>query len=723
MKNIFISLLLLNILIINTFSQINAENVINGVNYINNNVNGKKIIHKGVNNNPRMHRIREGDVHRLKILQQQQNIREPDNPTFNLKEEEVTIEYRNYTNKRPNIIVILADDLGYGDTSVKPFVGMGIYTPNLERMAARGTIMTNFHTAAATCTPTRASILTGLYPWRIGIKAVFEYGLKGKSNRDDYLPQLPTVATVFRDDNYFTGHSGKWHIGGMRNDDLEMRLLPANIEGQNGGKRCPHPGPNQQGFEEYVSVLDGPGSKRQNELQVSNRLHSHGCSILLRDDIDISKDKNSKNHETLSDCETRHAIRMMTKSVDENKPFYIHLWFHAPHGPWEKMSGYDNIYPLDPNANNIEKLPHCQQNKTTRFCYNYKPNQGNSIDQARQKKIMDRGASMSDKYKTMVTSMDKSIGTLMNAIRRLNILQNTLIVFISDNGPEDLAGTTAGLKGNKRFLYEGGIRVPSIWQWVGTIPAGKKIDTLGVTTDLFPTFLDVADIKKPKTVSLDGMSLLSALKGEGDNELLTNRVILWHGDYEGPRATAALLYEYKVLFNNTDYPRELYDLKLDKYERNNLLLPFENDTLSEILDFKRNIQEFNKNNFVNNDFNRSDSNIHQFIVSHTYKTMKDFAEFGDEAYQIYLSNNQHRNYTHTPLSDNRRIRANPYKYHTAAQADVMRKNLFSSNCSLPCTCEIPKSNILSLSFNNIQESRKYLNPNGFLDGRIILDLK
>lgn len=122
------------------------------------------------------------------------------------------------TKQKPvNILLMLADDLGYADTSVHPFVGSGIRTPELERMAARGMIMTNFHTAAATCTPTRASILTGMYPWRMGIKAVYEYGEKNKegedkkrSNRDDFLPQLPTVAMAFKNYNYSTGHSGKW---------------------------------------------------------------------------------------------------------------------------------------------------------------------------------------------------------------------------------------------------------------------------------------------------------------------------------------------------------------------------------------------------------------------------------------------------------------------------------------------------------------------------------
>ena len=131
--------------------------------------------------------------------------------------------------KPTNVLLILADDLGYGDTSVFPFVGNGIKTPNLEAMAARGMVMTNFHTPATVCTPTRASILTGMYPWRVGIKAVYEYGKKGNSNRDDWLPQVPNVAMAFKDANYSVTHSGKWHLGGMRNDDLDMVSLSLTL--------------------------------------------------------------------------------------------------------------------------------------------------------------------------------------------------------------------------------------------------------------------------------------------------------------------------------------------------------------------------------------------------------------------------------------------------------------------------------------------------------------
>lgn len=259
------------------------------------------------------------------------------------------------SSNRPNVIVMLADDLGYADTSVAPFTGNGISTPELERMAARGMVLTNFHTAAATCTPTRASILTGLYPWRLGIKAVFEYGQKGKrnapkvSNRDDFLPHIPTLAMALRDANYSTGHSGKWHLGGMRNDDLDLRKLPTLTKldprrGKEGGsgQRCPHPGPNQQGFETYVSVLDGPGAPRQNELQVNDELYTKGCSALLKNDVEIGR-QGGGDSELLSDCEVRHAIDMMKDAVGEKKPFYqqVGTYFHTSlHTPIPYLTPY-----------------------------------------------------------------------------------------------------------------------------------------------------------------------------------------------------------------------------------------------------------------------------------------------------------------------------------------------------------------------------------------------
>ena len=220
---------------------------------------------------------------------------------------------------RPNILLILADDLGYGDLSVNPFVGTGIQTPNLEKMAKNGLIMTNFHSAAPICSPSRASILTGLFPWRVGIAGVYEYGARsGGSNRNDWLNQMPTSAMSFLEVGYYTAHVGKWHLGGMRGTDLAERKT---------GK-CSHPGPNQMGFQEYISMTEGPRDPRQQYLQHSARLHSEGGKYLIRNDEKYP----CTDQDTLSNCEAKETIRIMKEAKSKGQPFFIHTWFETPHG-------------------------------------------------------------------------------------------------------------------------------------------------------------------------------------------------------------------------------------------------------------------------------------------------------------------------------------------------------------------------------------------------------
>ena len=168
--------------------------------------------------------------------------------------------------------------------------------------------------------------------------------------------------------------------------------------------------------------------------------------------------------------------------------FYIHLWFDAPHGPWEKISPYDTWY---------------------------KPNMWEGRD------------SRNAKYATMVSSMDANIGRLRKAIVDLGIERTTLIVFLSDNGPEELAGSAGPYKGRKRSLFEGGIRVPCIWQWKGVIPENQRADFFGLSTDLFPTFIEAAGIEKPPHVRIDGISLLALLTAKEKVKKGDERTVTW----------------------------------------------------------------------------------------------------------------------------------------------------------------------------------------------------
>ena len=202
---------------------------------------------------------------------------------------------------------------------------------------------------------------------------------------------------------------------------------------------------------------------------------------------------------------------MMNESVLADKPFFIQLWFHAPHGPWETLSDMNYLYDKKQMNKNEKLLPLCNENIAATRCVDNR----NTNAMIRQ-----RDGRLIDKYKTMVSAMDRSIGNVLNSLRIMGIEENTLVVFTSDNGPEFVtggmyggqkAGSAGTLRGSKRDIYEGGIRVPTIFQWIGTIPRGRNISTFGISTDLFPTFIEAASISLPSTVKLDGISLLSLL--------------------------------------------------------------------------------------------------------------------------------------------------------------------------------------------------------------------
>ena len=235
-------------------------------------------------------------------------------------------------------------------------------------------------------------------------------------------------------------------------------------------------------------MLDGPGSPRQNRLQLNEVLYSQGCTALLQNDIDIGSGAyNITGY--LSYCEAEHAIRAINHSVIRNKPFFIQLWFHAPHAPLEGIPGYPEYLKKDIKINTYNKADGKIRYKTTNVS-----------------NIHDMGPVY--KYRSMIADMDHQIGRIMQRIEELGIENNTLVVFTSDNGPENSAGTTAGFRGKKRYLYEGGIRVPALVQWTGTVPAGQVSDAFVVSTDLFPTFLDAAGVMVPQQVRLDGLSFL-----------------------------------------------------------------------------------------------------------------------------------------------------------------------------------------------------------------------
>lgn len=276
-------------------------------------------------------------------------------------------------------------------------------------------------------------------------------------------------------------------------------------------------------------------------------------------------------------------------------------------------------------------------------------------------------------------------------------------------------------------MYEGGIRVPCIWQWEGKIPRGKVSTVLGVTTDIFPTVLDAANIPVPSTARLDGISLLPELlshhKTKKAKRIYTDRMSLWHAEYEGPRSTVAIIYDYKVTLDEKDRPYEIFDLLNDVNETTNLIANLQKTPVEDVRQWAKakEVQSFTPA-YLHSNESRSDPFVHRFIVSKTYKILYDFANYGNEAHKLYLSMNPGRIYVPTVESDTRTVVGNMYrKISKKAAIHIRNRTITLGFCSTPCSCKVPSAkDTPTLPFADIPIDRQYLNPHGLINGTALL---
>ena len=414
---------------------------------------------------------------------------------------------------------------------------------------------------------------------------------------------------IFREAGYFTAHIGKWHLGGMRE---EQRL--ARLKG-----KCNRPGPNQHGFEEYVSMLDGPDSPRYKLLHHQSLLHTEGHKYFLRNDRPMKPPPNNDGSiMVLSDSEANEAIRILKEGVTQrpNKPFFMQVWFNAPHSPWQLLPTGQSIY-----------------NKTIGYDLfsnfsEYKCN-GEKLFNTKEWK-----------YKSMVTAMDISIGRILDTLTELKLDENTLVIFTSDNGFERGAGAAGFFREGKRSLMEGGVRVPCIWLWKGIVPANHTVSYWGAQTDLIPTFLEAAGISKPQNFVSDGISLLPILLSNNKKlnkkkknfylkdklsigkKLSSSRLYLWHRDtepydgYDGRVNSAGYIDNVKVITKgHSGVIYKIFDMKLDPYESNNLL-----NTKSISIDFNNFKSDLIRKNL------KLDPMVTSKCVTYSNKTTTDICE-------------------------------------------------------------------------------------------------
>jgi len=417
--------------------------------------------------------------------------------------------------QRPNIILLLADDLGHGDLS--SFGSPAVKTPNLDRLGKEGARYTHFYAASAVCTPTRASVLTGRYPLRFNITRHF-------NDVNRWLPEsATTVAELLKGAGYNTAHVGKWHLGGLHVNEQGKRL-----DNQ--------PGPRQHGFDFYQTQIEQQPIRGR--MGRNRTLFREGGTVLLRNDQHVGED-DPYYSKHLTDANGDFAVEMIEKFAAEDKPFFLNLWWLVPHKPYEPAP--------EPHRSNTEA-------------------DGISEDQHR--------------FRSMMQHMDAKVGQILDKLDELEIADNTLVLFTSDNGAA-FEGFIGDLKGGKTDLHDGGLRVPMVVRWPAAIQAGQTSAAFGHTNDLLPTFCEAAGVELPSELPIDGLSLLSHMKGGHPPSDEARGTVFWQLDlyrsiqrhYPKPKpyATEVTKRGKWKLLTLEGKPVELFDLEADPNEQNNVV--------------------------------------------------------------------------------------------------------------------------------------------------------
>ena len=436
---------------------------------------------------------------------------------------------------RPNVVLFLIDDLGWADLGL---TGSTFYeTPNVDALAAEGVFFSNAYAANPVCSPTRASILTGKYPSRIGLTNHSGYGgahgpghqLKPPQVVGNMPPEDVTLAEALQAAGYATAHVGKWHLqahhGKGRTHFPEANGFDVNVAGGKKGQPAAYYFPYTH--EKYP----------QNNIT----------------DLD-----DGTEGDYLTDALTDKAIGFIEAQADSDQPFFLNMWYYTVHTPiqprTDKLDKYrKKAAAMGLNATMREALPEHQ-----------------SFSHAHQ----DNAA-----YACMVESMDENVGRIIDSLKRLEIEDDTIVLFCSDNGglstgSGPMLPTSSGpLRAGKGWIYEGGIRVPLIVKLPGKVKAGLTLEEPVITTDLYPTILELARLPLRPQQHVDGVSLQPLLSGQQDT--LEREAIYFHYPHYhhintmGP-AGAVRAGDYKLVEVFETGKVELYNLRDDLGETNDL---------------------------------------------------------------------------------------------------------------------------------------------------------
>lgn len=407
------------------------------------------------------------------------------------------------TKCKPNIVVILADDMGYGDLNCTG--SKQLLTPHLDELAKQGVLCTRAYVTSSVCSPSRAGLMTGRDPRRFGYQANLNKGSDKYPTRPEFqgLPRGEhTLGDQLLSAGYATALIGKWHLGSVKQFH-----------------------PNERGFEHFLGMLSGSHNYFPNSK--NSRLEVNGQRLTRF------------NGQYLTDYFTDEALRWIDQQQKEDKPWFAFLSYNAPHTP------------MQATEEDVSRFAHISNQKRR-------------------------------SYAAMMFALDRSVGRIRDFLESTGELENTLFVFFSDNGgATNNASWNGSFSGAKGCLKEGGIRVPMIWSWPGTLPTGIEYSGVVSSLDLLPTFMAAAQ-SKPLELSgpanyedrrnrqravdkyghYDGVNLLPILSTK---DTLLNRKLFFR-----LQGQAALLVGDEKLIRLSHRPAQFFDVESDSAEENDI---------------------------------------------------------------------------------------------------------------------------------------------------------
>ncbi|MDP2997981.1 MAG: arylsulfatase [Bryobacterales bacterium] len=399
------------------------------------------------------------------------------------------------TTKKPNIVFVLADDLGYGDLGC--YGQKQIETPNIDRLAAEGMRFTQAYSGSTVCAPSRCALMTGLHTGHARTR--------GNLFPDLHLrPEDITVTELLKKAGYRTGLFGKWSLGGVGTTGY----------------------PRRKGFDEWFGFF----SQTHAHNYYPEHLLDNEREYMARGNMGTKKD------EYAHDLFTARTLGFLEKQP-ANQPFFLHVCYTIPH------------------ANN-------EMGRDT----------GNGMEVPSDAPYSSKSWPKQEKnFAAMITRMDRDIGRLMEQLKKMGADQDTLVIFTSDNGPHQEGGhqseffkSSGPLRGIKRDLHEGGIRVPMIARWPGKVKAGAASDQVWAFWDFLPTACELAGVAAP--AGSDGISMAPALLGRPQK----NHEYLYWEFHERGFDQGVRMGDWKGVRKGRRGPIELYDLKADVGETNNI---------------------------------------------------------------------------------------------------------------------------------------------------------